>query len=174
VRTAYKLGVLIMTGIAGMAAIAWVAHDGGAVRSWLLILTTATAVSGWGMLWIIKPHLLEQDKEDRKRKMNINNYIKDYEMLLGVVLVTLLAGMASILWITQGGEVRQWLAIMAIILASAGWVMLGVMKFQDHMDYKEFMRPLTPEEEELYKPNPETLEKIKRTLEAEGFFDEKK
>lgn len=63
-RTAYKLGVLIMTGIAGMAAIAWVAHDGGAVRSWLLILTTATAVSGWGMLWIIKPHLLEQDDAD--------------------------------------------------------------------------------------------------------------
>jgi len=64
-----KLGVLIMTGLAGMAAIAWVAHDGGAVRSWLLILTTATAVSGWGMLWIIKPHLLEQDEEDRKRNL---------------------------------------------------------------------------------------------------------
>jgi hypothetical protein len=68
-RTAYKLGVLIMTGIAGMAAIAWVAHDGGAVRSWLLILTTATAATGWGMLWITRPHLLEQDEEDRKRNL---------------------------------------------------------------------------------------------------------
>jgi hypothetical protein len=106
--------------------------------------------------------------------MNINDYIKDYEMLLGVVLATLLAGMASILWITHGGEVRQWLAIMAIILASAGWVMLGIMKFQDYMDYREFIRPLTSEEKELYKPNPETLEKIRKTLEAEGFFDEKK
>ena len=56
-----KLGVLIMTGLAGMAAIAWVAHDGGAVRSWLFILTTATAATG--------PHLLEQDKEDRKRNL---------------------------------------------------------------------------------------------------------
>ena len=64
-----KLGVLIMTGLAGMAAIAWVAHDGGAVRSWLFILTTATAATGWGMLWITRPHLLEQDKEDRKRNL---------------------------------------------------------------------------------------------------------
>tara|TARA_Y100000590_G_C15423954_1_gene902495 strand:+ start:459 stop:791 length:333 start_codon:yes stop_codon:yes gene_type:complete len=106
--------------------------------------------------------------------MNINDYIKDYEMLLGVVLATLFAIMASILWITQGGEVRQWIAIMATILASAGWVMFGIMKFQDYMDYREFIRPLTSEEKELYKPNPETLEKIRRTLEAEGFFDEKK
>ena len=45
--------------------------------------------------------------------MNINDYIKDYEMVIGVVLATLLALMASILWITQGGEIRQWIAIMA-------------------------------------------------------------
>ena len=64
-RTAYKLGVLIMTGIAGMAAIAWGAHDGGAVRLWLLILPTATAATGWVMLWITRPHLLEQDKGDQ-------------------------------------------------------------------------------------------------------------
>ena len=96
------------------------------------------------------------------------------EMLLGVVLATLLALMASILWITQGGEIRQWIAIMTTILASSGWVLLGVMKVQDYMEYREFIRPLTPEEKELYKPSPEGLEKIKRILEAEGFFDEKK
>ena len=59
--------------------------------------------------------------------MNINDYIKDYEMVIGVVLATLLALMASILWITQGGEIRQWIAIMATILASAGWIMFGMM-----------------------------------------------
>lgn len=69
-----KLGVLIMTGLAGMAAIAWVAHDGGAVRSWLFILTSATAATGWGMLWITRPHLLEQDEVTRlKKKKNLKN-----------------------------------------------------------------------------------------------------
>ena len=106
--------------------------------------------------------------------MNIYDYIKDYEMVIGVVLATLLALMASILWITQGGEIRQWIAIMATILASAGWIMFGMMKVQDYMEYREFIRPLTSEEKELYKPSPEGLEKIRRTLEAEGFFDEKK
>ena len=78
--TAYKLGVLIMTGLAGMAAIAWVAHDGGAVRLWLLILTTATAATGWGMLWITRPHLLEQDEEDRKRNlMAVKEYYKSID-----------------------------------------------------------------------------------------------
>jgi len=79
-RTADKLGVLIMTGLAGMAAIAWVAHDGGAVRLWLLILTTATAATGWGMLWITRPHLLEQDEEDRKRNlMAVKEYYKSID-----------------------------------------------------------------------------------------------
>jgi|TARA_X000001388_G_scaffold59371_1_gene44755 hypothetical protein len=80
-RTAYKLGVLIMTGLAGMAAIAWVAHDGGAVRLWLLILTTATAATGWGMLWITRPHLLEQDKGDEENEEDRRRYlmaVKEY------------------------------------------------------------------------------------------------
>ena len=73
------------------------------------------------------------------------------EMLLGVVLATLLAIMASILWGVQGGEVRQWVAIMATILASSGWVLLGVTKFQYMLDYKEVKEEVNKMRERHFK-----------------------